>query len=119
MLNPKDTNRKFYHNADLGNYKSKSEYFKVEPSEANLVSSLCDDGFHRPVLDLDLPAEIFQSSTPGHCHLYIDKPMTWDQYSYLLHALATVGILEPKYVEHSLERKKTMLRLPHIRKEIP
>ena len=37
-------------------------------------------GMHRPILDIDLPAALIPSSTPGHYHLYIDKPMEWDRY---------------------------------------
>jgi hypothetical protein len=118
MLKTNGTNRKFYYSEHLEDYENKNKEVKeVKANLANLASSLCEDGMHRPALDLDLPAEIFQSSTPGHCHLYIDKPMTWAVYARLLVALEDAGLLEEKYVNYSLERKSTMLRLPHIRKE--
>lgn len=118
MLNTKDTNRKFFYANHLDDYDSPDhEYYEVEPNEANLVSSLCEDGLHRPALDLDLPGEIFQSSTPGHVHLYLDKPMTWPVYVNLLFALSTAGVLEPNYVTHCIRQGMSLLRLPHIKKK--
>lgn len=82
----------------------------------NLVSSLCDDELHRPALDFDFPVTVVESSTPGHHHVYIDKPMTWERYQLLLVVLREVGLLEEGYVSASLERKMTMLRLPGVTK---
>lgn len=91
-----------------------------EPDEqhpANLVSSLCDDGLHRPALDLDTPAIWVPSSTPGHSHLYFqDVALDWSTYATLLEALAAVGILDRKYVDHSLARGQTLLRPPGVQK---
>jgi hypothetical protein len=80
--------------------------------EANLVSSLLDDGQHAPILDLDVPHRYVASSTPGHGHLYIDVAMPWWKYRLLLQILASCGILEEKHVRASLERGAT-----HVRKE--
>ena len=74
--------------------------------------------FHTPVLDIDVPAMLVPSSTPGNHHLYIDVPMTWSQYKRLLNVMCEVGILEPGYVNASKERGFTAVRLPWIRKEI-
>ena len=61
---------------------------EVQPSneeEGNLVSSLCEDGLHRPALDVDLPVRLMSSSTPGHFHLYFDDvALSWDAYLDLL-----------------------------------
>lgn len=67
-------------------------------------------------LDIDLPAVLLPSSTPGHSHLYIDHEMTWDDYAEVLTVLGSVGILEPGYVAASLARKATLLRLPWVTK---
>lgn len=77
-----------------------------------------DDGenWHRPVLDLDLDAKLLPSSTSGHFHLFIDKPMEWDKYVALLEALADAEILELGYVKASIERGHTAVRLPWVRK---
>lgn len=94
-----------------------------ELDEANLVSSRIDDGEHAGkhtvAIDLDVPAVLIPSSTPGHSHLYIDVPMTWEQYNGVLEALAGAGILETGYVAACKRRKHTSLRLPWIRKAPP
>ena len=73
-------------------------------------------GMHRPILDIDLPAALIPSSTPGHYHLYIDKPMEWDRYEDLLYALSAAGIIEGGYAGASCEREYTSVRLPWIKK---
>ena len=74
---------------------------------------------HTPVLDIDIPATLVPSSTPGKNHLYLDVPMSWDQYTKLLDVMAEVGILEPGYVSASKKRGFTAVRLPWIRKPVP
>lgn len=86
---------------------------------ANCVGSPVKGGdrMHKPVLDIDMPVKVLESSTPGHHHLFIDKAMTWEDYELLLRTLAAVGIIEPGYLESSLTRKHTAVRLPWIQKE--
>lgn len=84
--------------------------------DANLISSECQDGFHRPVLDFDLPARYVESTTKGHGHLYIDVPMEWEKYEKLLIALGEAGILEDGYVKAALRRKATFVRPPWVKK---
>lgn len=94
---------------------------------ANLVSSLCDDGMHRPALDVDVPLTddhravlrefgdlaIVPSSTPGHCHVYIDGvAFDWESYKDFLASMVSAGIVDAKYVEHSVARGQTLLRMP-------
>lgn len=87
---------------------------------ANLVSSLCTDGLHRPALDIDTPLLVVQSSTKGHHHLYFDQlALPWWQYKKLLGELADVGILEQAYVEASIARGQTLLRPPGVRRLHP
>jgi len=77
---------------------------------ANLVSSLCADGLHRPAFDIDVPCRVEPSSTPGHCHIYFDSvELTWDTYRMVLQVLAEAGILERRYVDHSIARGQTLL----------
>lgn len=84
---------------------------------ANVVSSLCSDGRHRPALDIDVPCRVVPSSTPGHVHLYFDETaLTWEQYVRLLTALGDAGILEQGYVRASIERGQSVLRLPGVSK---
>lgn len=74
------------------------------------------EGRHKPVLDIDMPVKVVESSTPGHHHLYIDKEMSWEDYELLLRVLGVVGILEPGYVTASIKRKHTSVRLPWVKK---
>lgn len=85
--------------------------------EPTVVTSLRGNGKHAPVLDIDVPARMVPSSTPGKHHLYIDVEMSWEQYERLLHVLADVGIIERGYLGASKERKFTAVRLPWIKKK--
>lgn len=121
--------------ADLSQYPHVLHYVDFDPSDgygkpcspvdniysANLISSEIADGEyagqHTVAIDLDVPARLVPSSTPGHSHLYIDVPMTWDRYVAVLDALADAGVVQHGYVKASEIRKFTTLRLPWIRKE--
>jgi hypothetical protein len=103
----------------LDNYETPDERKPVAGDDpaANLVSSeVIDSDLHAPTLDIDHHVWVEPSSTPGHGHLFIDVPMTWDQYVRLLDVLVEVGIVEQGYRDASVERKATYLRLPHVRK---
>lgn len=91
---------------------------------ANLITSKVDQGEvvvdtpkHKIVLDVDMPVRVIASSTPGHFHLFIDKVVTWEEYTRLLDVLADVGIVEHGYVNFSKERGYTAVRLPWIKKQ--
>lgn len=84
---------------------------------ASEESWLKPSGMHKPVLDIDMPVKVLDSSTPGHHHLLINKEMTWEQYEKLLDVLAEVGIIEEGYVQASRHRKHTAVRLPWVKKE--
>lgn len=90
---------------------------------ANLVSSNRKDlpprgegDRHAVLLDLDVPAFLIPSSTPGHSHLYINKALEQDKYFKLLDVLAECGILEQGYVDASKSQGGTFLRLPWVKK---
>ncbi len=84
---------------------------------ANLYGSLTSDGFHAPALDIDYPARLIPSSTPGHFHLYLDKAMPWDDYAKLLKVMGDVGLIEPGYARVALARGMTTLRRPGVMKD--
>lgn len=102
----------------------------VPEHEANVISSRIagqspvdpDNPFalgevlHAPVIDIDFPAALIPSSTPGHFHLYLEKPVTWRGYQRVLEALSYAGLLEPGYVHASIERGKTFVRKPMVTK---
>jgi hypothetical protein len=94
------------------------------PDTADMVSSLVveDDkatGTHTVMLDIDLPARLVESSTPGHYHLYIDQRMRWGEYKDLLKALHKAGLIETGFYDASLRNHATMLRPPWVRRDAP
>ena len=90
---------------------------ECERNDANLISSDCGKGIHKPVLDFDFPCRLIPSSTEGCFHLYIDKPMDWDTYEKLLQTLNEVGLLQDGFAKKSIERKATFVRPPWIKKK--
>lgn len=90
----------------------------VPREDADLIGSLCKNGMHAPVLDIDFPAELHPSSTPGHFHLYLDKEMDWAAYAKLMAALAEAGIVQPGIHTSTLRRGASFLRLPEKPKHL-
>lgn len=87
-------------------------------AEADIISSkIASSPKHTIMLDLDITAKLVPSSTPGHTHLYIDAPVSWDAYCRLLDSLEECGVLEPGYVGASKARGYTALRLPWVKKD--
>lgn len=104
-----------------GGYGDDTEPEQVEDvAIANGLSSEIASGLfagqHTLAIDLDVPARLVPSSTPGHSHLYIDTPMQWADYLAVLNALANVGVIEPGYLAASARCGYTTLRLPWVRK---
>jgi len=97
--------------------------------EANVILSKVKSGHgagfstpmdsHKVLIDIDLPVKLFDSSTPGHHHLYIDKEISWADYRLLLIALERCGIIQRGYLEAALKRGHTTLRLPWVKKYDP
>lgn len=95
------------------------EHVPVEDiAKAHIILSADDDGLHRPVLDIDFPAALIPSSTPGHFHLYLDKQLEGPRYMKLLDALAEAGIIEQGYASVSKARGYTSARLPWVKKRV-
>lgn len=83
----------------------------------NVVSSLCANGLHSPVLDIDFPCRLVPSSTPGHFHLYLDGiEIEWEAFRRVLSVLGEAGILGRGYVAHSLNRGFSVVRMEHDKK---
>lgn len=115
---PEPSDRTYWRDDTIDNTPTSDEDIHDDPEtrypcdqeEANLVSSLCHDGMHRPCIDIDLQCRLVPTSTEGHFHLYIEKEMSWETYAFLLQALSMVGVCGKKYVELALERKATYCR---------
>jgi hypothetical protein len=87
-------------------------------ADADIVSSkILNSDKHTIMLDLDVPATLVPSSTPGHSHLYIDVPNRWETLCVLLDALVAAGVVEHGYAEASKARGFTALRLPWVPKQ--
>lgn len=74
---------------------------------------------HAPVLDLDFPCQLLPSSTPGHFHLVMDIMVPWMKYRRVLEAMADAGMLESGYVDASIQRGYTSIRLPWVKRVKP
>lgn len=85
----------------------------VPAEKAEIVSSelLYERGTHTIMLDIDMPAELRPSKTPGHFHLYIEKKLSWRQYKKLLKALMRAGVIERSWYDASVNDKATYLRV--------
>ncbi len=86
--------------------------------DANVSTSLRMDveGMHAVLLDIDVPAALIPSSTPGHSHLYVDVCVPQDTYFRMLDAIADAGVIQRGFVNASKSRGGTSLRLPWVRK---
>ena len=74
------------------------------------------DTMHKPVLDIDMPVWVKESTTEGHFHLIIDHEMPWRDYRKLLIIMKEVGILEKGFVDAALSRKGSWIRTPWTKK---
>jgi hypothetical protein len=77
----------------------------------NLIASKTEDGYHMPVLDIDLPIKVMPSSTPGHSHLFIEKPMAEEDYFDFLDVLVVAGLVEAGYAAASRARGASFARI--------
>jgi hypothetical protein len=75
-------------------------------------------GQHAPVLDIDIPHQVFPSTQPGHSHIWFDTQMSWRTYKRLLRALRAAGIIEDGYYRASVQRGYTAVRLPWVKKKL-
>lgn len=72
--------------------------------------------YHMPVLDIDYPAHLIESSTPGHYHLYLNQWVQWDDYVKLLKCMQRCGLLQSGFVKNSVKRGASFTRLPGVKK---
>lgn len=106
----------------VGYYAPESQYdddplidhkgHKMDRTTANLIGSKTRDGYHMPVIDLDIPVKLYPSSTHGHGHLYIDKKLTHEQYQELLMVMHKVGLVEAGIVNAFVDTGMTQVRPP-------
>ena len=92
------------------------EHPSVPLTQANLVSSITDDGKQMPIIDMDFPHRIIASSTPGHSHLYIDIPMSNWKWFWLMWGLYQAGVIEMGFFVWSIRRRGNFVRTAYTRK---
>lgn len=105
---------------DFTTYEAKSgRYDTTDLDLAKVITSriVDDPEHHKLILDVDLPAQLIPSSTEGHFHLYVDKPIEKAAWETLLFALAAAGLIEQGYMRASIARGFTAVRLPWIAKD--
>lgn len=120
----------YVENIETKDYSTKIYLEKpTEEHEANLVTSVVRDNsfgvfgsctrvWHRPVLDLDIPHHLVESSTDGHSHLYLDIDLTWEDYKKLLSVLEEVGIIQKGFYDSAIRNEASAVRLPWVKKEL-
>lgn len=109
---------------DAWDYETPSIEYDVDVVGADIVTSAVKSGCagaprHRPVLDIDIPAALVPSTTPGHSHLYLDVELSEGDYFLLLRQLQRAGIIQPGFANLSQDKGYSAVRLPWIKKEIP
>ena len=102
---------------EFGDY-NREPLVPTEEHPANAYFSRGEDGYHYPCIDIDIPVRLVPSSTPGHSHLYVDEPITWDTYKNLLEALTEADIVEVGYFNASVKQGGTTVRMPHVKKVV-
>lgn len=86
---------------------------KVEAFSSKTGALFCTP-MHALVLDIDVPAWLVPSSTPGHSHLYVDLSVTEDDLWDFLDKAAAIGLVEVGYVSACKSRGMTSVRAPWI-----
>src|SRR3989339_1311468 len=66
---------------------------------------------------LDAPFRLIASSTAGHCHLYIDREVSWLQYKKLLVRFTEAGLIEGNYYRLCAKHEKGFLLKPGVTKD--
>lgn len=65
---------------------------------------------HIPLFDLDIPASLTGSKTPGHYHLEIHALVTWRAYRRILKAMMKAGLIERSWYLMVKRRRWAALR---------
>ena len=71
---------------------------------------------HMPCFDIDIPfkdMKVVQSAS-GNCHLYINKPMRYEQMMHLMQAMVQAGLVQKGYAQACMDQKMARLRMPGV-----
>jgi hypothetical protein len=95
------------------------QYEDRRPSDAdaNVVSShVLGSAKHAPIIDLDYAHQYRPSTTPGHGHLYLNRPISRWRLWVLLWGLYVGGVIEKGNFWWSLRRGGTFVRRVGVKK---
>jgi hypothetical protein len=114
---------------DLNEAHVTSSLLREQPEGAHSLADILNAGrdpwdlaapeqLHQVVVDIDHAAHLVSSSTPDHWHLYVEIPGGVPQSAYFdwLRASAKIGLLQQGYVDASIARGHSDLRLPWVTK---
>ena len=83
----------------------------------NLMSSqIKGSTSHYLILDIDHPAWLVPSSTPGHSHLFIDKKVKSEAFKDIIESLHSGGLLADGNMRQLYAYGSQFLRLPGVKK---
>ena len=107
-------------NLDTVEYTHESHNVDTDDiTKANLISSkVKGKKAHKPIFDLDSPAALIPSSTPGHFHLYLDKELSEEQMGMLVNTLWQVGLIAEGNLNQWDRFRGQFLRLPWVKKKV-
>lgn len=84
---------------------------------ANIISSETNiTGIHLPLFDFDFPCKLIKSSTKGHFHLYVNKPVAWIHLYPLIIAMRNAGLLDVEWANIAIRDKQMLLRTANTKK---
>lgn len=72
---------------------------------------------HQPIIDLDTPHRIVESTTPGNHHLYLDTEISSWRWRLLMVALYLAKVIEPGNFWWSMRRGSNFVRPEGQRKD--
>jgi hypothetical protein len=72
---------------------TKGDYIRVPREQAILVGSLCENGSHAPILDIDFSAEVVRLANRKYAAVYFNKIIPFKKFSDFLEVLQAVGLV--------------------------
>lgn len=83
-------------------------------ANSNIITSVANDGYHYPVLNFDFPVRVYPSTTPGHYHVYLDKPIESEVYFAFLDYLNEMGLTDRRWTRSAHHLGASWVRLPWV-----
>ena len=76
---------------------TKGDYIRVPKEQAILVGSLCEDGSHAPILDIDFSAEVVRLVNRKYAAVYLHKAILFRKFLIFLEVLCRVGLVSSDF----------------------